>query len=190
MRSTLCNRIASSGVAPSRDRVRPTKVGPQPFQGLSPQPGSLLARPAAQRGGEGGPVTVTGQQITRQVRVGGERFGKETHGGCIQLLVAAEVGQLDALGGAGGPGLAFQDGRQAAVQLDKAFAALDPLGRRVGPVLSRGAQVVAGLEFRQGCVEVPLAEEDVPQVAMALGVLRIEADDVPVAVGGSGQVSL
>src|SRR5262249_33747357 len=143
---------------------------PQPGPPRLVEPCRLLGLAAAGlRGRAGGTVTVAATDRAGQRGVGCERFDKEAHGADVQPLVMAQLGQLEALGGALGPPSALEDRWQVALQLQEAFAPLDPPRRVVVPVLPPGPQGVALLEFRQGSAELPLTDEGVAEVAVRLG---------------------
>ena len=118
------------------------QVVAQPGQRLPPQHQLHLVRQVLRvlplpGGGQGGAargvVAVLLAQVGGELRVGGEGVGVEAGGRDVPVLVLlAELGQGEPLGGVGGLGLPVEDGRQLAVEFDQAPLRLTN-ARRVGP---------------------------------------------------------
>ena len=92
----------------------------------------------------------------------------------MEFLVVAELGEAERFGGIGGLGLAGEDRRQPAIELDQSLGLAYPLSGGIRPVRSLRAQFVAPLEFGEGLGELALLGETSAQVVVGLGVVGLE----------------
>src|SRR5262249_17089925 len=89
-----------------------------------------------------------------------------------------------------GLGLALEDRRQPGVEVRQALAVGDPLGGGIGPVRPPGAKFVSLLELDEGLCEASLVPQRVAQVAVCLGIARVEVEGLPVSGDGLVQLAL